>query len=240
LDEARDVPHPLDLFPKTPAVPIVPPLKEPFALAIDPVWLWRWQDGFAEIKATFRAALDCMNEFPDFIFTSVCACYYKWVEQNAPEMFEEIKKLISEGGFAIAGGLWIQRACNIPSGESFCRHALYSQRYFHEKFGHVAQVGYNVDCFGHNGMLPQIHLKSGMDAYVFMRPDGREKGIAASPFCWRSPAFRIQISYGDWTGNFFEGSMTPSGRRWGREHERRRSISTGWQGCPPWFVLFLP
>ena len=23
---------------------------------IDPVWLWRWQDGAAEIKATFRAA----------------------------------------------------------------------------------------------------------------------------------------------------------------------------------------
>jgi alpha-mannosidase len=174
---------------------------------IDPVWLWRWQDGFAEIKATYRAALDRINEFPDFIFTSACACYYEWVEQNAPEMFEEIKKRVSEGRFAIVGGFWIQPDCNIPSGESFCRHALYSQRYFNEKFGCVARVGYNVDSFGHNGMLPQIYRKSGMDAYVFMRPDEREKDLPASLFHWKSPdgsevsAFRIPISYGDWTGN---------------------------------------
>ena len=25
---------------------------------IDPVWLWRWQQGYAEIKATFQSALD--------------------------------------------------------------------------------------------------------------------------------------------------------------------------------------
>ena len=31
---------------------------------LDPVWLWRWQDGLAEIKATFRSALDRMEEFP--------------------------------------------------------------------------------------------------------------------------------------------------------------------------------
>lgn len=36
---------------------------------LDPVWLWRWQEGYAEIKATFRSALDRMIEFPEFIFT---------------------------------------------------------------------------------------------------------------------------------------------------------------------------
>ena len=24
---------------------------------LDPVWLWQWQEGFAEIKATYRSAL---------------------------------------------------------------------------------------------------------------------------------------------------------------------------------------
>ncbi len=174
---------------------------------IDPVWLWRWQDGFAEIKATFRAALDRMNEFPDFIFTSACACYFEWVERNAPELFEEIRQRVMEGRFVITGGFWIQPDCNIPSGESFCRQALYSQRYFREKFGRAARIGYNVDSFGHNGMIPQILKKSGMDAYIFMRPDEREKNLPASLFHWRSPdgsavrAFRIPISYGDWTGN---------------------------------------
>lgn len=25
---------------------------------LDPVWMWRWQEGSAEAKATFRSALD--------------------------------------------------------------------------------------------------------------------------------------------------------------------------------------
>ena len=32
---------------------------------IDPVWFWTWQDGYQEVKATFRSALDRMNENPD-------------------------------------------------------------------------------------------------------------------------------------------------------------------------------
>ena len=31
---------------------------------LDPVWLWRWQEGSAEAKATIRSALDRMNEDP--------------------------------------------------------------------------------------------------------------------------------------------------------------------------------
>ena len=29
---------------------------------IDPVWLWNWQEGFQEIKATYRSALDRDND----------------------------------------------------------------------------------------------------------------------------------------------------------------------------------
>jgi alpha-mannosidase len=171
---------------------------------LDPVWLWRWQEGFAEIKATFRSALDRMNEFPEFIFTCACAAYYKWVEENAPEMFEEIKERVKEGRWVITGGWWIQPDCNIPSGESFARHGLYSQRYFYEKFGVTAKVGYNVDSFGHNGMLPQILKKSGMDYYLFMRPGDNEKELPSNLFWWESPdgsrvmAFKIPFSYGQY------------------------------------------
>lgn len=171
---------------------------------LDPVWLWRWQEGFAEIKATFRSALDRMNEFPEFIFTCACASYYKWVEENAFEMFEEIKERVKEGRWVIAGGWWIQPDCNMPSGESFARHGLYSQRYFKEKFGVTAKVGYNVDSFGHNGMLPQILKKSGMDYYIFMRPENHEKALPGNLFWWESSdgsrvmAFKIPFSYGQY------------------------------------------
>lgn len=168
---------------------------------LDPVWLWRWQEGFAEIKATFQSALDRMEEFPGYLFTSACAAYYEWIEQNEPAMFAQIKKRVKEGRWCIVGGWYLQPDCNIPSGESFARHSLYGQRYFQEKFGHIAQVGYNVDSFGHNGGLPQILRQSGMNSYVFMRPMEFEKSMSANLFRWQGTdgsmvtAFRLPISY---------------------------------------------
>ena len=54
---------------------------------LDPVWLWQWQEGFAEIKATFKSALDRMKEFDDFKFTSACASYYMWIEKSDKAMY---------------------------------------------------------------------------------------------------------------------------------------------------------
>ena len=153
---------------------------------LDPVWLWQWQEGLMEVKATFRSALDRMNEFPDFKFTSACSAYYMWIEKSDKKMFDEIVKRVKEGRWNLVGGWFIQPDCNIPSGESFARHALISQRYFEEKFGVRANTGYNVDSFGHNGNLPQILKKSGMDNYVFMRPMPHEKNIPSDLFDWES------------------------------------------------------
>ncbi|MBO7748111.1 alpha-mannosidase [Paenibacillus sp. MWE-103] len=171
---------------------------------LDPVWLWQWQEGFQEAKATFRSALDRMKESEDFIFTSSSAAMYEWIENNDPGMFEEIRSRVAEGRWNIVGGWWIQPDCNIPSGESFVRQGLYGQRYFKEKLGVTAKVGYNVDSFGHNGMLPQILKKSGMDYYVMMRPMPNEKGLPGRTFWWQSDdgskvlTFRIMYEYLSW------------------------------------------
>ena len=143
---------------------------------LDPVWQWCVPEGLSLVKSTYRAALDRMKEFPDYVFTSACASYYKWIELSEPEMFAEIKQRYEEGRWCVTGGMWVQPDCNIPSGESFARHFLYSQKYFKEKFGSIVKTGYNVDSFGHNGMLPQLMKKSGIDNYIYQRPnDENEK-----------------------------------------------------------------
>lgn len=168
---------------------------------IDPVWLWRWQEGFQEVKSTFQSALDRLDEYDDFVFTSSSAQYYSWIEKSCPEIFEKIRRRVSEGRWVLCGGWWVQPDCNIPGGESFARQALISQNYFLEKFGVTAKVGYNVDSFGHSGMLPQILKKSGMDAYVFMRPMAEEKTLPGNTFIWESDdgsqvlAYRLSYSY---------------------------------------------
>ncbi|WP_052487001.1 alpha-mannosidase [Gordoniibacillus kamchatkensis] len=171
---------------------------------LDPVWLWQWQEGFQETKATFRSALDRMKEYDDFVFTNSSAANYEWVENNDPAMFEEIKQRVKEGRWQIVGGWWVQPDCNIPGGESFVRQGLYGQRYFLEKLGVTAKVGYNVDSFGHHGMLPQILKKSGMDYYVMMRPMPNEKGLPSRLFLWESDdgsqvlSFRLPFEYCTW------------------------------------------
>jgi alpha-mannosidase len=154
---------------------------------IDPVWLWQWPEGYQEVRATFRSALDRMNEYPEFVFTANSAAYYAWVKEIDPAMFEEIRQRVAEGRWAVVGGWWVEPDCNIPSGESFVRHALYSQRWFQAELGVMATVGYNVDPFGHNGMLPQLLRRAGMDSYVFMRPGPHEKRLPGPIFWWESP-----------------------------------------------------
>ena len=153
---------------------------------LDPVWLWRWREGFSEVLATYRSALDRMHDFPDFKFTSACAAYYEWVEKCDPQMFEEIRQRVKEGRWNIVGGWYLQPDCNMPCGESFARHSLISQRYFQEKFGTIAKTGYNVDSFGHNGNLPKILRSSGMENYVYQRPSLGEKDLEDKLFYWES------------------------------------------------------
>ena len=138
---------------------------------IDPTWLWRWTEGYEEVRATFRSALDRMKETPDFTFTASSACFYAWVKVCDPEMFEEIRARVKEGRWEIVGGWWVEPDCNIPEGEAFVRHGLYSQRFFEREFGVRARAGFNPDSFGHAGTLPQILRKMDIEYYAYMRPE---------------------------------------------------------------------
>jgi len=176
------------------------PMSHPIHLIanahLDPVWLWRWQEGCNEALQTFRSALDRLAETPGFVFTCSSAAYYKWVEEIDPAMFGEIRQAVREGRWAPMNGWWVQPDCNLPSGESFARQALYGQLYYHEKFGITCQTGYNVDSFGHNAMLPQLLKLGGMDAYVMMRPDPYENPeIPENAFWWESPDGSRALTY---------------------------------------------
>jgi alpha-mannosidase len=174
---------------------------------IDIFWLWPWEEGFQEIRASFASALERIGEHDQFIFTSACAYYYSLVEKADPVLFKGIQEAVKAGRWRIVGGWWLQPDCNAPAGESFVRQALYAQRYFLEKVGLTARVGYNVDSFGHNGNLPQLLKKAGLDFYVFMRPMPHEKNLPAVLFNWEGIngsqvlAHRLMTSYitgGDW------------------------------------------
>ena len=171
---------------------------------LDPTWLWRWQEGCGEVLQTFRSAVDRLKEYDDFIFTCSSACYYQWVEELDPELFAEITEMVKKGKWVPVNGWWVQPDCNMPSAESIARQALISQTYYYEKFGKICTVGYNVDSFGHNGMLPQLLNLSGLRCYVMMRPGTHENpDMPEGLFWWESKdgsrvlTYRIPTGYAE-------------------------------------------
>lgn len=168
---------------------------------LDAVWLWPWQEGYAEARATFQSAIDRMEEYPDFVFTCDQVVLLSWVEEADPELFAKIQQRVAEGRWVNTGGWWVEPDCNMPMGESFARQGLIGQRYLASRFGRMADVGMNVDPFGHHAMLPQVLRLQRMDCYTFMRPGPHETDLDRTLFWWESPdgsrvlAYRIPFEY---------------------------------------------
>ena len=155
---------------------------------LDPIWLWRWQEGCNEVLQTFRSAVDRLKEYKDLIFTCSSSSSYAWVEEIDPALFAEIQEMVKKERWIIVNGWNVQPDCNIPSGESFARQSLYSQLYYYKKFGRICKTGYNVDSFGHCGNLPQLLNLGGMRSYVMMRPGPHENAdVPQDLFWWEGP-----------------------------------------------------
>ena len=180
---------------------------------IDPIWQWDWQEGASAVLSTFQSAVN-LAEKHDYIFCHNEVTVYKYVEEYAPELFIKIQELVKQGKWHIMGGWYLQPDCNMPSGESFARQALYSQLYYYEKFGKICKTGYNVDSFGHSAFLPQFLTKAGMTGYVMQRPSTHEnKEIPENLFWWDSAdgsrimTYRIPDGYGASGKNALDSKM---------------------------------
>jgi alpha-mannosidase len=157
---------------------------------IDLMWLWRYPETIEVIKNTFASALRLMDLYPDFRFTHGQAQSYAWLEERAPDLFEQVKARVKEGRWEIIGGTWSQPDNNMPAGESLVRQYLYGKSYFKEKFGFDVTVGFMPDTFGHPASLPQILAKCGIRSYIFFRPLEKEK-----LFYWQSQDGSTVLAY---------------------------------------------
>jgi alpha-mannosidase len=166
---------------------------------LDPVWQWRWDEGASEALATFRNAVDILDEHPALIFCHNEAVLYQWAERLDPALFDDIRRLVKAGRWAISGGWFIQPDVNLPGTESLIRTIAEGRRYFRDRFEAAPRVAYNFDSFGHSGGLPQILRQAGYEMYVHMRPQAGELALPADLYRWRGvdgttiPAYRIAV-----------------------------------------------
>jgi alpha-mannosidase len=166
---------------------------------LDLAWLWSWQKSYSEAINNVRTVVRLMETYPSLTFTYSNAVIYQWMKDSAPGLFCKIQKLVKEGRWELIGGWLVEADCNLPSGESFIRQALYGKNFFQHNFEQKVNTGYCPDAFGHCGGLPQILKQTGYEYYVFSKP--RLDDSFPHLFQWEStdgsriPTWRIYGAY---------------------------------------------
>ena len=134
---------------------------------IDAAWLWPWSETVGDvIPNTWRTSLKLAARFPGYAFAGSAAAYYDAVDRRYPSLADSLRAAVSAGQWAIVGGWWVEPDQNIPSGEDLARQGLYGQRYFQQRYGRRAKVGWTPDSFGYPWTLPQIYRLAGLDYFV--------------------------------------------------------------------------
>ena len=133
---------------------------------IDCAWLWTLQQTREKVQRSFSTVVDLMKRYPEYKFTSSQPLLYRKLKEEAPEIYEEVKRLIKEGRWECEGSMWVEADCNLTSGESLVRQVMYGKRFFREEFGKDNRILWLPDVFGYSAALPQILRKSGVDWFV--------------------------------------------------------------------------
>jgi alpha-mannosidase len=186
---------------------------------IDPVWLWRWDEGAGIALSTFRTAADLLDEYPDFIFCHNEALLYQWVEEYDPKLFSRIKAFAAAGRWEIIGGWFLQPDLNIPRGESLVRQVLTGRRYFRSRFGRDPETANNFDSFGHPRGLVQILAQCGYKNYIICRPGKAKYDFDSPDFIWKGcDGSEIIVHRSDENYNSILGKVKAEITDWRREH----------------------
>ena len=88
---------------------------------IDVAWLWTFAQTKEKAQRSFATFIELMKKYPEFKFMSSQPQLYKYVKEEAPELYEKIKEAIKEGRWEPEGAMWVEADCNLSGGESLIR-----------------------------------------------------------------------------------------------------------------------
>ncbi len=153
---------------------------------IDVAWLWTLDQTREKVVRSFSTVVALMKQYPEYKFMSSQAQLYKYLKEEAPDVYEDVKQLIKEGRWEVEGAMWVEADCNLTSGESLVRQVLFGKRFFNKEFGVDSKVLWLPDVFGYSAALPQILRKSGVDKFVTSKISWNETNMMPyDTFMWR-------------------------------------------------------
>ncbi|NLA58030.1 MAG: alpha-mannosidase [Firmicutes bacterium] len=133
---------------------------------IDVAWLWQLHHTREKCSRTFSTALRLMEQYPEFVYIQSQAQLYKYIKEDYPDIYRQIKEQVAAGRWEANGAMWVEADCNVTSGESLVRQILFGTRFFEKEFGVKCNTLWLPDVFGYSWALPQIIKKSGLDYFM--------------------------------------------------------------------------
>lgn len=133
---------------------------------IDVEWKWARAQTREKMQRSFATANALMEKYPEYRFTLSQPELYRYLKEEAPEKYAELKRWVESDRWEPEGSMWVECDCNLVSGESFVRQLLQGKQYFRAEFGKDNKILFLPDVFGYSAALPQILKKSGVDYFV--------------------------------------------------------------------------
>lgn len=157
---------------------------------IDMNWMWGWQETVATTNDTFTTVVKLLSEYPSFIFGQSQASVYRILERYNPGLLDRVRLLVHDGRIEVTASHWVECDKNMVSGESLCRHLLYTREYMRELFDLAPEevpIDWAPDTFGHARTVPSYLVRGGV-RYVYMhRPGSAGSQPRPGAFRWRGP-----------------------------------------------------
>ena len=152
---------------------------------IDVAWLWTLAVTRDKVVRSFATVLNLMEKYPEYIFMSSQPQLYKYVKENAPDMYEKIKEHVASGRWETEGGMFVEADCNLTSGESLVRQFIHGKRFFKEEFNKDNKILWLPDVFGYSAALPQIMEKCGIEYFMTTKISWNETNkLPYDTFMW--------------------------------------------------------
>lgn len=153
---------------------------------IDVAWLWTYAQTREKVQRSFSTVLKLMEQYPEYKFMSSQPQLYKYLKEEAPEVYEKVKQAVKAGRWEVEGAMWLESDCNLVSGESFIRQILFGKRFIKNEFGKESEILWLPDVFGYSAALPQILKKSGVNSFFTSKISWNDTNkMPYDSFMWR-------------------------------------------------------
>jgi len=133
---------------------------------LDIAYYWRRCHSVQKNARTILIQMRLMDRYPELKYVHTQPYVFETLEKYYPELMAELKEKVARGQFEVAGAMYVEPDCNLPSAESLIRQCLYGQEVYQRLFGKRVDNAWLPDVFGNSWVLPQILKGCGVDYFV--------------------------------------------------------------------------